>query len=166
MLKTIALASALAQLGLALATPAGAQLLTHTDLSLDTALAIAQGAMAACKAKGHRVSVTVVGRLGEVIVQLRGDNASPYTPESSFRKAYTARAFRAPTEQLSAFLYRPGQPPQPETTLPDILALQGGAPITVGNDVIGGVGVTGAGGTSADQECAAMGLKSAADQLK
>jgi hypothetical protein len=71
MLKTIALASALAQLGLALATPAGAQLLTHMDLSLDTALAIAQGVMAACKAKGHRVSVTVVGRLCSGIVVCR-----------------------------------------------------------------------------------------------
>jgi heme-degrading protein len=89
MLKTIALASALVQLGLALAMPANAQLLTHMDLSLDTALAIAQGAMAACKAKGHRVSVTVVGRLGEVIVQLRGDNASPTHP-----KAVSARPIR------------------------------------------------------------------------
>jgi uncharacterized protein GlcG (DUF336 family) len=73
--------------------------------------------MAACKAKGHRVSVTVVGRLGEVIVQLRGDNAPPYTPESSFARAYTARAFRAPTEQLLRVPLQTGSRRNPKTTL-------------------------------------------------
>ena len=65
--------------GAALATPASAQLLSRKDLSLDTALAIATTAIATCKTNGYRVSVTVVGRNGEVLVQLRGDNTSPHT---------------------------------------------------------------------------------------
>ena len=41
-------------------------------------------------------SVHVVGRNGEVIVALRGDNASPHTFENSLRgKAFTSRTFRA-----------------------------------------------------------------------
>ena len=71
----------------ALAMPAGAQPLARKDLSLAMALTIATTASEACKAINQRVSVTVVGRNGEVLVQLRGDNASPHTMENSFRKA-------------------------------------------------------------------------------
>src|SRR5438045_1514589 len=77
-----------------LASAAQAQLLNHKDLSLATALAIATTASETCKAQGNRVTVAVIGRTGELIVQLRGDDASPHTIENSFRKAYTARTFR------------------------------------------------------------------------
>src|SRR5262249_43852864 len=83
-----------------LATPASADLLSHKDLSLDTALTIASTAAATCKAQGYRVSVHVVGRTGEVLVALRGDNASPHTMENSMRKAYTARTFRVPSGEI------------------------------------------------------------------
>src|SRR5271154_6730875 len=74
-----------------LATPASAQLLSHKDLSMATALTIATTAIETCKGQGYRVSATVVGRAGEVILQLRGDGTGPHTMENSFRKAYTAR---------------------------------------------------------------------------
>src|SRR5215467_2191168 len=48
-------------------------------------------------ANGYAVSATVVGRNGEIIVQVRGDNTGPHAIENSFRKAYTARTFRAPS---------------------------------------------------------------------
>jgi Haem-degrading len=47
------------------------------------------------------VSATVVGRNGEIIVQLRGDNSPPHTSENSFRKAYTARTLRSPSGALA-----------------------------------------------------------------
>src|SRR5690348_12812781 len=90
-LGQVALASAFA---CAIASPTDAQLLARKDLSLATALTIAQTAYETCTARGYRVSVTIVGRTGEVLVQLRGDNASPHTMENSFRKAYTSRTFR------------------------------------------------------------------------
>src|SRR6202795_3356388 len=81
-------------LAVALATPAGAQLVNHKDLSLATALTIATTAIETCKGNGYRVSATVVGRGGEVIVQLRGDDTGPHTIENSQKKAYTSRTFR------------------------------------------------------------------------
>src|SRR5262249_3040173 len=57
--------------------PAGAQLLPHKDLSQATALVTATAADETCKGQGYRVSVTVVGRNGEPLVQLRGEDASP-----------------------------------------------------------------------------------------
>ena len=80
----------------ALAAPASAQTVAHKDLSVDGAVIIATTAMADCKAKGWPVSATVVGRNGEVLVQLRGDGTGPHTMENSFRKAFTSRTFRIP----------------------------------------------------------------------
>src|SRR3954452_15538025 len=92
-MKSISLCAGIA-LAVALASPADAQLLNHKDLSLATALTIATTAGETCKGQGHRVSVAVVGRTGEIIVHLRCDNASSHTLETSQRKANTARPFR------------------------------------------------------------------------
>ena len=81
----------------AFASMAGAQLLSHKDLSASIAITIAQTTIETCKANGYAVSATVVGRNGEIIAQVRGDNTGPHTIENSFRKAYTARTFRAPS---------------------------------------------------------------------
>ena len=64
------------------------------------AVTIATTAIATCKANGYAVSSTVVGRNGEVIVQIRGDNTGPHTVENSFRKAYTARTFWIPSGDI------------------------------------------------------------------
>ena len=93
-MKFFFVSAGIASLAVGLAMPADAQLLAHKDLSLATALTIATTAADTCKGQGYRVSVSVVGRTGEPLVQLRGDDASPHTFEFSRRKAYTARTFR------------------------------------------------------------------------
>ena len=45
--------------------PAGAALIMHKDLSLDIAKTIAEGAIAACNAKGYGTSAVVVDRDGD-----------------------------------------------------------------------------------------------------
>ena len=153
-------------LGLAasLATPVRAELLAHKDLSLDTALTIASTAAATCKAQGYKVSVHIVGRNGEVLVALRGDNASPHTFENSMRKAYTARTFRVPSGEI---VKRVKENPQfAGVFLTNVIATQGALPITIGDDVIGAVGVSGAPGGDKDEACAKTGLDKVADQLK
>ena len=74
--------------------PASAQLLNQKSISAAMATTMAQTALDTCKTNGFAVSVTVVGRAGEVLVQIRGDGAGPHTVENSFRKAYTSRTFR------------------------------------------------------------------------
>jgi len=154
----------------AMATPASAELLARKDLSLATALSIASTAAETCKAQGHRVSVTVVGRNGEVIVQLRGDNASPHTMENSFRKAYTSRTFRVPSGEIVKRLK--DNPQLGAVHLTNVIAAQGALPIMVGTDVIGAAGVSGAvttaespGGVK-DEACVKAGIDKVADQLK
>lgn len=149
---------------IALAVPARAQLLTHKDLSLAMATTIAQTAMEKCTAEGYGVSVVVVDRAGETIVALKGDKAGPHTMENARRKAYTAMTFRTSTTDY-AKRYADNNPVvHQQVTLPNVIAIPGGLPIKVGDDVIGGAGLSGTPGV--DEPCVQAGLDKVADQLK
>jgi len=148
----------------AIAAPASAQLLDRKDLSLAAALTIATTAADTCKAQGHRVSVAVVGRNGEVIVHLRGDNASPHTLDFSLRKAYTARTFRVASGEIASRFKQ--DPAYFGVHVPNTAPSQGALPIKIGEEVIGAVGVSGAPGGDKDEACAKAGIDKVADQLK
>ena len=147
-----------------LAAPAGAQLLTHKDLTASIAMTIAQTAIETCKANGYAVSVTVVGRNGETILQVRGDNTPPHTMENSFRKAYTARTLRSPSGALAERVK--AEPTLPFIHLSNIIAFQGALPIKIGDETIGAAGASGAPGGEKDEACIKAGLDKVADQLK
>ena len=51
-----------------------------------------------------------------------------------------------------------------QVTLPHVIAILGGLPIKVGDEVIGGVGLSGSLGV--DEPCVQAGLDKEADQLK
>jgi uncharacterized protein GlcG (DUF336 family) len=148
----------------ALAAPASAQLLSHKDLSTSIAFTIAETTIETCKANGYAVSVTVVGRNGEVILQVRGDNTGPHTFENSFRKAYTARTFRSPSGAMVDRVK--AEPTLGLIHLSNVIANQGALPIKVGEEVIGAAGASGAPGGEKDEACVKAGIDKVADQLK
>jgi len=147
-----------------LAAPASADLLARKDLSAAVALTMAQTAMETCKTNGYAVSATIVGRVGEVIVQVRGDNTGPHTVENSFRKAYTSRTFRGPSGALAKRLK--DDPLLPLIHLTNVVAAQGALPIKVGEDVIGAIGISGAPGGEKDEVCAQAAIDKVAGELK
>jgi uncharacterized protein GlcG (DUF336 family) len=156
--------SAIAATVAALASPAGAQgLVTQKNISLAMARTIADGALAKCESMGFKVSVAIIDRDGLAIVTLRGDGAGLHTPEGADRKAYTARTYRSPSAN---FAKRVQSDPAyaPATQYTRVLALAGGLPIKVGDDVIGAVGVSGSPGK--DDVCSQAGIDKVADQLK
>ena len=156
----------LAVIGVAgmLAPPAAGQLLTQKSLSAGMAMTIAQTAFETCTKQGYNVSVHVLGRNGEVLVAVRGDNAPPHTMENSQRKAYTSRTFRIPSGE---FVQRvKDNPTLGAVHLTGIIAAQGALPIKAGDEVIGAVGVSGAPGGEKDEVCAKAGIDKVADQLK
>jgi uncharacterized protein GlcG (DUF336 family) len=155
--------SAFALAGLC-AGPASAALIMHKDLSLDIAKIIAEGAVAACAAKGYPVSAVVVNRDGDTIVAMHGDEASPHTMENARRKAYTAMSFKQPTAEYAKKLQDPHSVAHQQVTLPNVIAIPGGQPIKVGNQVIGGIGVSGSPGV--DDDCVNAGLDKVKDQLQ
>jgi uncharacterized protein GlcG (DUF336 family) len=148
----------------ALAAPAGAALIMRKDLSHDIALTIAEGAIQACLAKGYGVSAVVVDRDGEILVAMRGDGASIHTLENARRKAYTAMTFKQPTSEYAKKLNDGNVVVRQQVTLPNVIAIDGGIPIKVGNDVIGGAGVSGSPGV--DSDCVNAGIDKVKDQLQ
>ncbi len=156
--------AALILLACAVVTPASAQLLARKDLSLAVAKTIAETAMASCSEKGYAVSVVVVDRAGEALVALRGDNAGPHTLENARRKAYTARSFRQATSAYAKKFESNDPVVRQQVTLPNVIAIPGGLPIKLGDDVIGGAGLSGTPGV--DEPCVQAGLDKVADQLK
>jgi uncharacterized protein GlcG (DUF336 family) len=146
-----------------IAAPASAQLIQRKDLSYAVAKTIAENALADCRTRGYAVSVVVVDRGGDTMVALRADDAGPHTMENARRKAYTARTFRMTTEEfVKDMATRPVR--REQTTLPNVIAIPGGVPIKVGNDVIGGVGLSGSPGV--DEPCVLAGLDKVKDQLQ
>ncbi|HEX3538421.1 MAG TPA: heme-binding protein [Stellaceae bacterium] len=156
--------AALAGAAVLFVAPAQAQLLAHKDLPLATAVTIATTAAETCKGQGYRVSVAVVGRNGELIVHLRGDDTGPHTMENSFRKAFTARTFRIPSGEFAQRVK--DNPTTGQVHLTNIIANQGALPIKIGDETIGAVGVSGAPGGEKDEACAKTGIDKVADQLK
>ena len=143
---------------------AGAQgIVMQRNLSLDLAKKIAEGTIAECKAKGYHTAAAVVDRAGQVMVILRDEQATAQTAEMSRRKAYTARMFRTTTLEFQKRTMDPAYAPQREIT--DILALGGGVPIRIGDDVIGAAGSSGS-TQEQDDACAKAGIAKVADQLK
>ena len=147
-----------------LAWPASAQTVARKDLSVDGAVIIATTAMADCKAKGWPVSATVVGRNGEVLVQLRGDGTGPHTMENSFKKAFTSRTFRIASGDMEKRLK--DNPQMGAQYLTGFTTARGALPIMVGEDVVGAAGVSGAPGGDKDEACVKAGIEKVADQLK
>jgi len=156
--------AALIVLACAAGLPASAQLLARKDLSYAVAKTIAETAMASCTAQGYAVSAVVVDRAGETLVALRGDNAGPHTMENARRKAYTARSFRQSTADYAKKFESNDPVVRQQVTLPNVIAIPGGLPIKVGEDVIGGAGVSGSPGV--DEPCVQAGIDKVADQLK
>jgi len=138
-------------------------LVTQKTLSLALAKTMADAALAECKAKGYNTSVVVVDRAGQPIVMLRDENATAQTTEMARRKAYTARMFRMSTLDFQKRTEDPKYAAQRDVA--DILALGGGVPIQIGNEVIGGVGSSGS-SQPQDDACAKAGIEKVAAQLK
>ena len=147
-----------------LSSPVGAQgIIMQKNITLELAQTIANAAIAQCRSMGYKISVTIVDREGLPIVMMRDDGAGLNTPEGSDRKAYTARAFSQPSE---AFVKRLQD--RPETVgsrhYTRVLALAGGLPIKVGDEIVGAVGVSGTPGK--DDDCSQAGIDKVTDQLK
>jgi uncharacterized protein GlcG (DUF336 family) len=148
----------------AFTAPAGAALITHKYLPLAVAKTLVEESIAACTAKGYATSAVVVDADGETIVAMHGDGAPIHTMENARRKAYTAMTFKQTTAEYAKKLADPNSVAHQQVTLPNVIAIPGGVPIKVGNEVIGGVGLSGSPGV--DEDCINGGLEKVKDQLQ
>jgi uncharacterized protein GlcG (DUF336 family) len=155
--------AALALAALLLSLPSGPALLAQQPprvptLPLDLAQRAAAAALERCEADGYRVSVAVVDAGGDLKALLRADGAGPHTPDSSFKKAYTAASLGRPTGELARLIVEQPEAQALRDMNENILILGGGLPIKTDGGVVGGIGVGGAPGGHLDEACARAGL--------
>ncbi|MCU0093012.1 heme-binding protein [Pseudomonas koreensis] len=135
-------------IGLGTAAFAAPELPRHADLDLKTARLLADTALENCTG-----TVSVLDRGGNLLVTLRGDGIGPHNTAASQRKAYTALSTKTPTR-----LFAERARSNPETanlnTLDELLLLGGGIPLFAGKELVGAMGVAGAGGGEQDENCA------------
>ena len=83
------------------------------------------------------------------------------TPWPRSSEAYTALSSKTPTR---LFAERAASTPDAANlnTLDELLLLGGGVPLKVGDEVIGAIGVAGAGGAKNDEACAVAAIETAA----
>jgi uncharacterized protein GlcG (DUF336 family) len=137
---------------------------THKVLTADLAVEAAQAAIAACKAQGYHMSVTVADRTGLPKLVLIGDGASGVSREVTRRKAYTAAVRGISTAEYTKRVEAPGGF-NPGLYDPTLTTGAGGLPIKVGDDTIGAIAAAGAPGGDRDEACAAAGLAKISDRL-
>ena len=158
--KWIALAVLLTANDVANAEEETALTVSVKRLSMETALAVAQGAVDACRKQGIQIGVTVVDRDGTVQAVLRDTIAPPITLSISKQKAFTAVNFSVPTSALGA------RANSPIGRLDGLVMSAGGVPIQAGGQMLGGVGVSGAPSGATDEACALAGVEAVIDDLE
>jgi uncharacterized protein GlcG (DUF336 family) len=134
--------------------------LTLKRLSLETANAVAQAAIQACRKEGIQIGVTVVDRDGTVQVVMRDTIAAPITVSISRQKAFTAVNFNSATSALK------DRADSPIGRIDGLVMSAGGLPIQAGGQLLGGVGVSGAPSGETDEHCAQAGIDKVIDDLE
>ncbi len=147
------------------ALPALAQLPVRHVLPVTIAKQMAEVATQTCSEMGYSISVHVVDTAGDTLVAYRGQDSGVHTFVNSFRKAYSAMTFRRPSATFGERLEAGETGAQLQLMLPDMAGQQGGLPIRVGEEVIGGIGASGA-GMGADSRCVQAGLDAVTEDLR
>lgn len=137
------------------ACPAQAQVMEKKTLTLDGARKVIAAAMAEAKklnAPGGVIAVVDDG--GNLMALERIDGTFAAGANISIGKARTAVLFKKPTKMFEDIINK-GRTAM--TALNDFTPLQGGVPIIVDGQTVGGVGVSGAASAAQDEELAIAG---------
>jgi glc operon protein GlcG len=127
------------------------------QMTLQMAETAVRAAQAKAKALGTAMTVTVVDEAGRLVLCARGDGTGFFTPETSRAKAMAATAFKRSNKELAEMAAQGGFWAVVPTVLQgQVLPTLGATPITLGGQVIGGIGCGGGTGQQ-DQECSDVG---------
>jgi glc operon protein GlcG len=149
------LLSSLLALGLAAAASAG-QVVHTKNLGVDGARAVANAAEAKAKSLGAGGAIAVVDQGGNLLYLVRLDGTFAAGSVVSIGKARTAALFKKPTKFFEDIVNK-GRTTM--VALDDFTPLQGGVPIMVDGEVVGGIGVSGAMSAPQDEEIAMAGAE-------
>jgi len=113
-------------------------------LTLEDARVLLAAAEAIAEALGTPYNIAVVDSGGNLLLFARMDGAWLGSIDIAIHKAFTARAFDMPTDEL-AKMAQPGKPlfGIQDTNHDRIVVFGGGAPVKAGETVLGAIGASG-----------------------
>lgn len=129
------------------------------SLDSQSARTLTDAAVTACQKIQHNIAVVVVDRGGNTLMANRHETVGPHNLGAAEKKAYTALSTKTATMLLSQNANE-NKDAKNLTTLSNLLLLGGGLPVRYENQVVGAIGVAGAGGTKNDHYCAETAVKS------
>ncbi len=135
------------------------------SLTVEAAQTAAMTALQQCRTQGYAVSVAVVDRHGNLVVQLRDPQAGPHTVNSAFGKAFTAASMGQPTANVAELIATNPALAGLRDMDSRMVILGGGLPMAIDGNRVGGIGVGGAPGGHLDAACAQSGLDSVGARL-
>jgi len=147
--------------------PGSAPESTARGPSMAVAMQAVHAAVEACSRAGYRVGASVIDSAGEARAMLTADGSDGSHVFVAMRKALAALTFKMPSSAANE------QVPKDKALLarvtPNMFVEGGALPIRVGGEVIGAIGVSGAGGSPIghqDELCAAAGLRAVQQRLR
>lgn len=126
-------------------------------ISAEAAVTAVQAAVQHAEANGWKINVAVVDRGGNLMAFLRQPGAFIHSIQIAIDKAYTSASFGFPTKAWMGAIGHDEGMKLGFSSQPRLIVFGGGLPIRVGDDWIGGIGVSGA-SEAEDEECARAGL--------
>lgn len=126
---------------------------THYAMDLNFAQQLGQKTMQSCQQLSQPAAVVVLDQGGQVLFSQRHETVGPHNLIAAQKKAYTAFSTKTATLQ---FMRQAQSNPDAQNlnTLDNLLLLGGGIPIYVDQQLLGALGVAGAGGSEQDHACA------------
>ena len=131
---------------------------TKQTLTLDAAIRISEQARKEAESMGKPMCIAITDETGQLLHFVRMDGAAQLSIDIAVDKAYTAIGFGIPTHVWHDFIK--DDPPLASgapTGIKRLIVFGGGYPITVDNQIVGGIGVSG-GHYTEDQKVAEAGL--------
>jgi len=136
------------------------QVASKRSLNLDGARRIIAAAKQEARSHNEGGVIAVVDDGGNLIALERLDETFAAGAKISIGKARTAALFKRPTRAFEDII-KNGRTAM--VALEDFTPLQGGVPVTIGGQVVGAVGVSGAASAQRDEEVALAGVRALAD---
>ena len=106
----------------------------------------------------------VLDQGGNVLASQRHETVGIHNLIAAQRKAFTAYSSKVTTLQFMRNAQK-NVDSQNLTSLPELLLLGGGVPIVYKSQLLGAVGVAGAGGSIQDDQCAQLGIEITLKQI-
>jgi uncharacterized protein GlcG (DUF336 family) len=120
-------------------------------------LEAAEAIVAACK--GYHIAVSVIDAAATPKLYYVADGTGGAHAYTGFRKAYTALSFRMPTSQVGPLTKTDPAVVAKIKEDPNLLSFAGGMLLkSVGGEILGAIGVSGAEPSAKDEECGLVGI--------